>query len=264
MLVSPPEIVRWSAVPVRRLPLSGVERAAKKEVKQESWRGSPADLADLVEGIATLVLRTDAESDRGQERGWVRLSLGGGDDLHFDGATEFVGFARKGDPRICLAKNVSAELRGRSGQVAVRFWLARSAVPFFSAVSVTVTGRDGVVVAGVASEIKGLLRPRGRRLRSSWLAGGLWLAGFALIQLGWIDSAAFRWMSYAGAVCAVVAIYFWFVEPHLMPRFEVADPTAPQAGVARLRGFLVGTGRWLLAAAAGAVIYALADKLING
>lgn len=177
-------------LPSDGLPLSGVERVVEKEVKQESWRGSSSDLADLVEGIATLVLRSDAESDQKQERGWLNLSLGGGDDLHFDGASEFVDFARKSDARIRAAKRLSAELRSQSSQVQVRFWLARSPVPFFPTVSVTVTGRDGIAVAGVASEIKKLLRHQGRRLRSSRLALGLWLAGFALIQLGWIGSTA--------------------------------------------------------------------------
>jgi hypothetical protein len=241
-----------------------VERAIEKELKQESWRGSPVDLADLVDEIGTLVRGAHPESNKPRERGWVRLSFGGGDDLRFDGTAEFSEFARSGDSRLRDAKAVNAEIQGQPGDVNVRFWLARSAIPFFPTVSMTVSGRDGVVVKGVAEQAKKLLRRRGWWLRRSWLGASLWLVGFALIQLGWIDSPVFDWVSYTGAACMLAAAYAWFVEPYLLPRFEVLDPAAPQAGAARLRDALSGVGKWLLAATAGAVLYALAEKLING
>jgi hypothetical protein len=62
----------------------------------------------------------------------------------------------------------------------------------------------------------------------------------------------------------VSAIGFGLLHPILVPRFEVVDPAAPRTGTARLRGWLGGSSRWLLAALGGAVIYALVEKLING
>jgi hypothetical protein len=48
-----------------------------------------------------------------------------------------------------------------------------------------------------------------------------------------------------------------------MPRFEITQSDGPKSIASHLRSALAGSARWLLPAFAGAVIYAVVQKLIE-
>jgi hypothetical protein len=60
------------------------------------------------------------------------------------------------------------------------------------------------------------------------------------------------------------AFAFALISPFVWPQFEVIDPDAPRSGAARARAALAGSGRWLLAALAGAVVYAVIQRIVDG
>ncbi len=234
------------------------ERTVEKEWARESWRGSPAELAELLSKTAELIAEENDDPE-------TRISIAReGDDLSFESAAEFSEFARSGDRRVGEAHRVYAAL-GRHRGVHVTLIATRSYIPGMSVVTVTVRGADPVAVNGVSAEVQRLARRNGRRVKSHVAAICAWAVGLALTIPNYVWHSDFtRALSWSGTALMLAAISFGLLHPVLVPRFEVVDPDAPDSWASRVRHWLAESGKWLLAAGAGAVIYALAQKLIDG
>ncbi|HSP55684.1 MAG TPA: hypothetical protein VLS25_08850 [Dehalococcoidia bacterium] len=234
------------------------ERAVQCEWTQETWRGSPAEFAELLSETAELVAGEDGDTD-------PHISIGkSGDDLSFDSVSEFSEFARSEDRRLREARRVYAAI-GRFRAVRVTLVFIDSRLMGMKAIQATVRGSDAVAANGVSAEVRRLARQNGRRL-SLWISTyAAWAVGLALTIPDYLSDSGFTGtLSWAGIGLMIAAVGFGLLHPLLVPHFELIDPDAPETAAARVRGALTGGGRWFLAAVAGAAIYALVQKLIAG
>jgi hypothetical protein len=235
---------------------------AKRQVKdqwtQETWRGSPAEFADLVSEAAALV------TDGGQDPD-AHISIGkGDDDLSFDSVSEFSEFSGTGDRRLREARQVYAAV-GPHGGVRVTLVLSAYRVMGMKALWATVRSSDPVAASGASAEVRKLARQNGGRF-SLWISAvAAWAVGLALtIPHYFSDSGITGALSWAGTGLMIAAFLFGVFQPLLVPHFELIDPDAPETGAMRFRRWLAGSAKWVAAVVAGAVIYALAEKAING
>jgi hypothetical protein len=233
------------------------ERAVQFEWTQETWRGSPAEFAELLSETAALVAEEDGDID-------PHISIGkADDDLSFDSVSEFSEFASSGNRRLREARRVYAAM-GRYRAVRVTLVFVNSRVIGVKAVRVTVRGSDAVAANGVSAEVQRLARENGRWL-SLWISTyAAWAVGLALTIPDYFSDSSFTSsLSWAGTGLMIAAAGFGLLHPVLVPHFELIDPDAPEGGAARMRRWLAGSGKWLLAALAGAVIYAVVQKLVE-
>jgi hypothetical protein len=236
-----------------------MERVAERKWTQRSWRGSPADLSALVSGVADL--GNGASSKPGDAR--ITMSEDG-EDIRFDGLDEFVKFTKSGDARLRRIERLTVGVGVLTGEVELVMGLRRRGV-FAKAGWGSVTGSSVVAVNGLADGAERLMQ-KGKRSVNTLVVGAV-LAGIALILSGasWlVPDPTGKMMAGVSSAFLVGVVYFWYVDPYLIPNFEVIDPDAPETGPARLRRLLAGSGKWVLTALAGAVIYAVVQKLIEG
>ena len=235
------------------------KRAVEIEWTQETWRGSPAELVELLSETAALVAEGGDDTD-------AHISIGrGGDDLSFDTVAEFSEFASGGDRRpLREARRVYAAI-GPHGGVRVTLVMTDSRVLGAKALRATVRGSDPVAANGVSAEVRRLARQNGTRVRLYAATYAVWAVGLALtIPYYFSHSGLTGALSWVGLGLMILASGFGALQPLLVPHFEVIDPDAPESGATRVRRWLAGSAKWLLAAVAGAVIYALAQKAIGG
>lgn len=242
-----------------------VERAVDKEWTQDAWRGSPAGLADLLEEVQRLVNQANAKEENAQARAHISVKHGDGDgDLLFDTVAEFGAFARGSGAKLAGVRRLYAAIGEHVGDVGVTLVAGRHRLVLLPALDVTVRGRNPVAVNGVAEEVKTFAQRGGQRVRT-WAAYGIpWLIGMILAIVAIPLSGPAEdpiWL--AGSALSTGAVVFGLLAPFVRPQFEVLDPEAPRSGAARVRDALASSGRWLLAALAGAAIYAVVQKLID-
>ncbi|HEX2096319.1 MAG TPA: hypothetical protein VHF50_03005 [Solirubrobacterales bacterium] len=242
-----------------------VERVVDRVWRQESWRGSPTELADLLSELKQLVMT--ASQDAEEPRTYITLSEGGS-DLVFSSVAEFSEFARGADPRLRGAKQLYVSIGRLTGDVEVTVFAERSRQLFARSIQATVRGRNPVAVNGVAEEGKAVLQRGDWNLSVRWLYWTVWTVGLVLSWAPYAAAAAIsdgtrEVIGWIGAAILVAAVCLMFAAPFVVPPFEVIDPKAEKIGAARFRSALSASGRWLLAVLAGAVIYAVVQRLVE-
>jgi hypothetical protein len=238
-----------------------VERAVKKEWTENAWRGTPVGLADLLTETSRLVKQASGDDAEPSAHITVTLSRGEG-ELVFNAVADFEEAARARGATVARVKVLYAAIGNRVGDVGATLILRKYRIPLAGAVDAKVGGRNPVAVNGVAPEIKALLRVGGQRVPTWAPYWGAWALGLILMLVAIPvsgPSAGPVWIM--GSVMAFGSVAVAILSPFVWPQFEVIDPSASEGGAARARRWLAGSGKWLLAAVAGAFIYAAVDHL---
>ncbi|HEX5930043.1 MAG TPA: hypothetical protein VFY48_11705 [Solirubrobacterales bacterium] len=233
-----------------------MQRAVGDDWKQEAWRGSPKEFVHLIEQVRRLV----SSNSNGPDSNFTASVARGDDDLSFDEWSEFDDFVTHGGTNLRRVRRITISI-GQFGVLRASLDFERTRWPGMPGVEAKFKGENPIAVNGLSREVRNLVSQNGWPLRMNRVGWASWTVGLAIIMASWLaGSDVLSWLG-----IAIVAVGYggaWFVVPLLFPRFELLDPSTPPTPTILVRQWLAGSGRWLLAAVAGALIYAAVDRML--
>lgn len=231
-----------------------MERTVDDSRRISAWKGTLIDIADIFD-LAAGLLR-DASDGDGQASITVE---------HADGEARYDLDEFRQHALTDTALRTASGFRGRFSAPELQALLRFGGDEIRHAASVNVAGSNAVSVHGVAAQLNSALDEGRRKVIPPDSDMKFMIAGLLLVTVG----AGLSWLSYwlgatfglAGWSCVLVSGYAIFLQQRIVPPLELLDESNPESRVERWRRRLVGLFPLLIAAAFGAVVTVLLERL---